>query len=251
MQILAASIITMKADIWLNITQNSSLQDIDLPPWLIVSTTIFTAVVITNAFNLIDGIDGLAASIGLLISLLLGSWFYLAGSIEYAVLTLALTGALAAFLIYNAAPAQVLMGDTGSLFLGLVIAVLSIQFINMNASLPLKATYAIPNGLVVISALLIVPLFDILRVFTVRLLQGQNPFRSDMQHIHHLLIEYGFTPGYAACILLAFSICMVLICTLLNPVLTTSQLLLLQISTAALLSYRLHSQVRKKRYVDQ
>ena len=245
-QVMAAAIVAIKSDIRLDSLYGFLGFELSLPYWLSVVLTIFTILVITNAFNLIDGINGLAGSIGLLICLLLGSWFYLAGAIEYATLAFAMAGALLAFLKYNITPAQVFMGDTGSLILGLVVSILSIRFIAYNHGLSPAAYYHIPKGAVVAIGLLIVPLFDTSRVFVTRMLRGQSPFQADRRHIHHLLIDYGFSHSHATGILVVFNLLVIAACLLLNPVLDFLQLLLFLVSTSTLLTYALHEQVVKK-----
>jgi UDP-N-acetylmuramyl pentapeptide phosphotransferase/UDP-N-acetylglucosamine-1-phosphate transferase len=158
-----------------------------LPPNISLMLTYFTFVVVINAFNLIDGVDGHAGSIGLLVSAVLGAYFLHVGEITYAVIGFALAGGLASFLIYNISPARIFMGDTGSLLIGLVNAVLILKFIdvagNPAGKMPIGATPAVAF------AILIVPLFDTLRVFSVRMLQGRSPFSADRNHIHHYLLD--------------------------------------------------------------
>jgi UDP-N-acetylmuramyl pentapeptide phosphotransferase/UDP-N-acetylglucosamine-1-phosphate transferase len=245
-QLMAAAIIAIKSDIRLGSFYGFLGLSADLPYWLSVALTVLTILVITNAFNLIDGINGLAGSIALLIASALGLWFYLAGAMEYAILALALAGAILAFLKYNITPAQIFMGDTGSLIIGLVISILSIRFIELNHGLPADRYYQLPDGAAIATALLIVPLFDTSRVFVTRMLRGQSPFKADRRHIHHLLIDYGFTHGEATLVLVVFNISMVTACLLLNPALDIHQLLLFELSTAALLTLGLHEQVVKK-----
>ncbi|NLR64556.1 undecaprenyl/decaprenyl-phosphate alpha-N-acetylglucosaminyl 1-phosphate transferase [Chitinophaga varians] len=158
-----------------------------LPSNISLMLTYFYFVVVINAFNLIDGVDGHAGSIGLLVSAVLGAYFLHVGEITYAVLGFALAGGLASFLIYNISPARIFMGDTGSLMIGLVNAVLVLKFIevagNPTSKMPIDATPAVAI------AILIVPLFDTLRVFSVRMLQGRSPFSADRNHIHHYLLD--------------------------------------------------------------
>ncbi|NML36548.1 undecaprenyl/decaprenyl-phosphate alpha-N-acetylglucosaminyl 1-phosphate transferase [Chitinophaga sp. G-6-1-13] len=158
-----------------------------LPSNISLMLTYFYFVVVINAFNLIDGVDGHAGSIGLLVSAVLGAYFLHVGEITYAVLGFALAGGLASFLIYNISPARIFMGDTGSLLIGLVNAVLVLKFIevagNPASKMPIGATPAVAI------AILIVPLFDTLRVFSVRMLQGRSPFSADRNHIHHYLLD--------------------------------------------------------------
>ena len=153
--------------------------------------TLFTIVVITNSFNLIDGVDGLAGSLGLLTSLIFGFYFYFSGEPLYAVLALSLAGSLIAFLIYNFYPAKIFMGDTGSLLIGLVNSILVIKFISIasNPSSPIPLESAPALGF----AILLVPLFDTLRVVSHRIINRRSPFCPDRNHIHHFLLDLGLS----------------------------------------------------------
>lgn len=151
--------------------------------------TIFALVVIINAFNLIDGVDGLAGSLGLISSLAFGIFFLINHNIPYSILAFTFAGCLLAFLIYNFHPARIFMGDTGSLLIGLVNSILVIKFIevgNHSSFYPVAASPAIGF------AILLVPLMDTLRVFAIRIMNRQSPFKPDRNHIHHLLLNHGF-----------------------------------------------------------
>ncbi|GAA4745381.1 MraY family glycosyltransferase [Flavisolibacter ginsenosidimutans] len=153
--------------------------------------TYITIIVIVNAFNLIDGVDGLAGSLGILTTAVFGTYFMMAGPAfaAYASLSFALTGALCAFLVFNYHPAKIFMGDSGSLLLGLVNAILVIKFIAVadgtNGAFPITSSVAIGFSI------LLVPLLDTLRVFSVRIAKGRSPFSADRNHIHHLLLDRG------------------------------------------------------------
>lgn len=153
--------------------------------------TLFTVVVIVNSFNLIDGVDGLAGSLGLLASLVFGGYFMYVGQTIYAVMAFSLAGSLIGFLVYNFSPAKIFMGDTGSLLIGLINSILVVKFINIAGNeavkLPLEATPAL--GM----AILIVPLFDTLRVFGLRIFDRRSPFSADRTHVHHFLLDLGFS----------------------------------------------------------
>lgn len=151
--------------------------------------TLFTIIVIINSFNLIDGVDGLAGSLGLLTTVVFGAYFYLAGQPLYAVMALSLAGAIVGFLIYNYSPAKIFMGDTGSLLLGLINSILVIKFINVagNPSSPMAMPAAPALGF----GILMIPLFDTLRVFALRILDRRSPFSPDRNHIHHFLLDLG------------------------------------------------------------
>jgi UDP-N-acetylmuramyl pentapeptide phosphotransferase/UDP-N-acetylglucosamine-1-phosphate transferase len=163
----------------------------EIPVWLTYISTIFLMIVIINAVNLSDGIDGLAASIGIVASATFGVWFFLSGNTGYTIMAAALTGTLIAFLRYNLSSGKdkIFMGDTGSLIIGFLIAAMTIRFNEVNAT---ASTYHDLYSAPAISiAILIVPLFDTLRVFTIRLMRGQHPFIADNRHIHHLMLRTG------------------------------------------------------------
>ena len=148
-----------------------------------------TIIVVVNAYNLIDGIDGLAGSLGIVTTSVFGTYFLMAELPVYAMLSFAMAGSLAAFLFFNFNPAKIFMGDSGSLLLGLLNAILVIKFITVadapGAYLPVTSAVAIGFSI------LIVPLLDTLRVFSIRILQGRSPFTPDRNHIHHLLLDRG------------------------------------------------------------
>ena len=153
--------------------------------------SLFTIIVITNSFNLIDGVDGLAGSLGLLTTIVFGTYFYYAGQLTYAVMAFALAGSIIGFLIYNFSPAKIFMGDTGSLLLGLVNSILVIKFINIAgnsaSNLPIESAPAIGFSI------LMIPLFDTLRVFGLRIMQRRSPFSPDRTHVHHFLLDLGLS----------------------------------------------------------
>jgi UDP-GlcNAc:undecaprenyl-phosphate/decaprenyl-phosphate GlcNAc-1-phosphate transferase len=153
--------------------------------------TLFTVLVIINSFNLIDGIDGLAGSLGLLTMIIFGTYFLYAGQIMYAVMAFSLAGSLIGFLAYNFSPAKIFMGDTGSLLIGLINAILVIKFINIAGDS--RDSIFFPSAPALGFAILIVPLFDTLRVFSLRLLNKRSPFSADRLHIHHFLLDLGLT----------------------------------------------------------
>jgi len=173
----------------------------EIPVWLTYISTIFLMIVIINAVNLSDGIDGLAASIGIIASATFGVLFFLSGNTGYAIMAAALAGTLIAFLRFNLSSGKnkIFMGDTGSLITGFLIAAMTIRFNEVNAT---PSTYHVLDSAPAISiAILIVPLFDTLRVFTIRLIRGQHPFRADNRHIHHLMLRTGYSHKRSAFII--------------------------------------------------
>jgi len=189
-QLIAAFLIIFKGGIMIK-SMHGFLGVYELPEVLSIALTYFTVIVIINSFNLIDGVDGLAGSLGLLSCLVFGIYFYYTGHLPYATMAFALTGSLMGFLIFNHSPARIFMGDTGSLMLGLINAILVIHFINVavnpESSFPIHSSPAM--GI----AILMVPLFDTLRVFSLRILNRRSPFSPDRNHVHHLLLDRGFS----------------------------------------------------------
>lgn len=135
----------------------------EISPWVSYPFSIFTITVIINAFNLIDGVDCLAAGVASVISLFFGIWYSLVGYNALALMSFVLLGSLLAFLYYNKPPAKIFLGDTGSLLIGLVISLLSIRFIEYNKVN--YTSYHISSVPAVTIGILIVPLFDLARVF--------------------------------------------------------------------------------------
>lgn len=167
--------------------------------------TVFTILVIINAVNLIDGIDALCSSVGLLAMSTFGTWFYLTQHLEHAILAAALSGSLVSFLRFNYTPAKIFMGDTGSLFIGLTCAIMAITFIETNGSTPI-IEYKYSAAPAIAIAVLILPLTDLLRVFILRLIEGSSPFSPDRKHLHHLLTDLGFSHIHTTLTLLALNI---------------------------------------------
>ena len=184
-QVLAASLIIHKGGIQLK-SLHGFLGLQELPEGMGLLLTYFTIIIIINAFNLIDGVDGLAGSLGLMVALIFGSYFFAIGLMPYAILSFSLASALAAFLIFNFQPARIFMGDSGSLLVGMISAILAVKFINVapgNAVMPLTSSPALGFSI------LLIPLLDTLRVFGIRVLNGKSPFYPDRNHIHHILLN--------------------------------------------------------------
>jgi len=155
--------------------------------------TFFVGIVIINAFNLIDGIDGLASLLSIQISAVFGIWFALAGVTEYALMAFSLMGACIGFFFYNVFgnKHKIFMGDTGSLLIGTIIFVLVAKFSMVNSSY--TGVYAIKSVPAVLISFLAYPLFDVLRVFFLRVvICRRSPFSPDKNHIHHRLLAIGF-----------------------------------------------------------
>lgn len=189
-QLLAAFIIIYKGGI--QITSMHGFMGINqLPEFFSLVLTYFTVIVVINSFNLIDGVDGLAGTLGLFTSAAFGLYFYNNSQLGLAVMGIGLAASLGAFLIFNYSPAKIFMGDTGAMLIGLVNAILVIKFINSASDA--GSIYPIAAGPAIGFAVLMVPLFDTLRVFGIRILYRRSPFSPDRNHIHHLLLDRGLS----------------------------------------------------------
>lgn len=181
--------------------------------------TFATIIVIMNAFNLVDGIDGLAATISIITSSTFAWIFYMNNEFVYASLGIAFASSIFAFLIFNFPPAKIFMGDAGSMLCGAVNAILVIHFINSANSfnvLKIQAAPALGFGI------LIMPLLDTLRVFTVRILHGRSPFSPDRNHLHHLLLDKGLSHKVITIIIGLSTIAFIVLTYLALPLGTTT-----------------------------
>jgi UDP-GlcNAc:undecaprenyl-phosphate GlcNAc-1-phosphate transferase len=166
--------------------------------WLV---TIFTIVILTNAYNLVDGIDGLAATLAVVALVTFGIWFYVAGEPRLSLIALSFAGSTLAFLCFNWEPSRIFMGDTGALVNGLILSFLTVWFININANLPVESPFRFESSVGTAICILIIPIFDTLRVIIIRIARLRSPFRADHSHLHHELLALGYSHARAVFIL--------------------------------------------------
>lgn len=176
----------------------------ELPELVSIGFTILTVVFIINAYNLIDGVNWLAGGVTLVITTSFGLWFYIHGYNDYAIMAACIFGSIIAFLKFNFTPATIFMGDSGSLSLGLLAAVMAILFIEESGKI-VYSSYHLPfhvtSAPALAIAILIIPIFDTLRVFTIRIFNRKSPFSADRNHHHHRLLDLGFSHVQTAAIL--------------------------------------------------
>lgn len=183
----------------------------ELPQWTGSILTVFMIVFVCNAINLIDGIDGLAASLSIIG--LCGFCFLYAqlGLITYCVLICGTIGCLLSYLYFNVFGSaekglKIFMGDSGSLTLGFLLG-----FLFINYSIKAASPSDVHNGSFAIAwSLLIIPVFDVVRVFFLRIKNHRSPFLPDKNHIHHRLLAAGLTQHQALVTLIAFSFVFIL-----------------------------------------
>ena len=213
--------------------------------------SIFVIIAIVNAFNLIDGIDGLASGIGILASLVFGAWFFIAGELQLAIMACALIGALLAFFRFNvfSKKYKIFMGDIGSLLLGFIMAIFAIKFNDLNGSLGQDPIRVVAAPAVSIG-ILIVPIYDTIRVSVVRLYHKRSPFSADREHVHHYLVDLTGSHKKSTYIILGVNVVFIAIAFMLSD-LRIYQLTLILIGLAAVVSYIPFFLIQKKRKTDK
>ncbi len=180
------------------------IEAVNIPFWQIIHfslpisiiVTVLWVIIIMNAINLVDGLDGLAAGIALIASIVIFSIVMLNGNGLAAVITIALIGGCLGFLRYNYSPASIFMGDGGSMFLGFILSAVSIQ-----------ASYKGTNTASVLIPIMIlgIPLLDTISAFVRRVIKHNNPFKADKDHIHHRLMNIGLTTR--GCVMVLYILC--------------------------------------------
>ena len=180
----------------------------EIPYWASLLLSFFVYIVVVNAFNLIDGVDGLAASEGLLIGVLFGIWFYLNDNLTISLLAFILSGAMLGFLVFNFSPAKIFMGDSGSMTIGAITSLLAIWLISNDNSTMIYPLNEFKTPIVAMT-ILAYPLTDTLRIFSKRIIKGTSPFAADRNHIHHVLLKNGLSHRQVVLGILLFNIIMV------------------------------------------
>jgi len=206
--------------------------------------TLFVIIVIINSFNLIDGVDGLATSLGILSSSFFGVWFFISGNIEYSLISAAVAGTLLAFFRFNVFGGEnkIFMGDTGSLIVGLLMAVQVIMFNEKNIGF--TSAFTIKSAPAVSFAVFIVPLFDTLRVFLIRMSRGRSPFIADKNHLHHCLLKLGLSHLQTTLLIVLTNICFITLALALQNI-GILWLMAIMMSIASIISFIIEYYVRK------
>jgi UDP-GlcNAc:undecaprenyl-phosphate GlcNAc-1-phosphate transferase len=214
----------------------------DIVAW---SATIFTIVILTNAYNLIDGLDGLAGTVGLVSLICFGAWFFVVDELPLALISLSFAGAIAGFLYYNWEPSRIFMGDTGALVLGLLLSFLTIKFININYALPKDDPFRFSSSIGTAVMIMVIPIFDTLRVIVIRLRKLQSPFHADRNHIHHQFLKLGFSHSRTVTVIAVIHIFFALLALVLK---NTPDAVILPIVIVACVMINLALRVAQKRY---
>ncbi|PWK18017.1 MraY family glycosyltransferase [Xanthomarina spongicola] len=180
----------------------SKILDVEtLPYWVSIGFTLFVYILIINAYNLMDGVDGLAGSFAFCASGVFGLLFIITEEFSLATISVALMGSLIAFLRLNfSTKNKIFMGDTGSMIVGFLLAFFAISFISEAQTNSLSQFHKASPALVL--AILYYPLMDTFRVVVIRLFFLKvSPFKPDKNHIHHMFLRIGFSHVYTTLII--------------------------------------------------
>ena len=235
-QLAAASMLIVLGNFrFTNLQGIFGLYEISYPISFVI--TLFAMIAIINAFNLIDGIDGLASGVSTLISIVFGIWFLVAGHPEYGITCFCLAGSLIAFFMFNVfgKKHKIFMGDTGSLILGVIMIVLVIKFNQFNINL--QSPYAIPAAPAISLGILILPIIDTIRVFFIRISEKRSLFTPDMNHIHHKLLELGNSHLKSTLLIGSVNILMIFFTFSLNRVLNINNLMISILTLGFIFAY--------------
>jgi len=225
-QLLAVLVVMFQGDIRLESLYG--LFDIwALPYWWSIGFTAFFFLGIINSFNFIDGINGLSSGIGVVISMVYALWFHYLDEPLFLILSLSIAGSLLAFLPYNLIRARIFMGDSGSMVLGFLAALLTIYFLQSNERSAHSYLLHI-DAMVFAFSVLIIPIIDTLRVVFLRvIILRLSPFTADRNHIHHALLDIGIGHALSTGILVLTNIIFILLCYFLNDLIRASVLIIL------------------------
>lgn len=220
-----------------------------MPDWVAWPFTIIMTVFIINAMNLIDGIDGLAAILFQLAMITYGCIFLMAGDMAGLLVTAAALGVTAPFLNYNLLGKsdegnKMFMGDTGSMTLGLITAALGMRVLN-TPSLPFEI-----NPAIAALSPIIIPCFDVVRVYCIRLMDRRSPFLPDRNHIHHRLLDLGIGQNRVLSILVAAAIIITVGNILLSTIINVNLLILADIIVWIALTSKLKAMVTRRKTVN-
>ena len=218
---------------------NGFLNINEIPYYLYLVIAGFMMLTIINSYNLIDGIDGLASVVGMVIMVIYTTIFYLSEEYFFALLAITMNASLMAFLGFNlSSDKKIFMGDTGSLMVGFVISILTLKFLALKPHDYTELPFLLENAPLIAISILIVPLFDTARVFAIRIANKKGPFSPDRNHTHHVLIDYwGLTHKQASFIIGCFNLLFVMLFIVLGSAAKNLGMSIMLVSVVVALGY--------------
>jgi len=200
-QLLAAAVVVVSGESGLVAGLTAMLP---LPPAVATAAVVFLLAAAVNAFNLMDGIDGLAGGLALTASLALGGLFWWLGADGLSMLALSIAAACVGFLRFNAFPSRIFMGDAGSMPLGFLLAGLCLLVPEAAANAP--AGVLSDRLLIPMVAVFTLPGLDMIRTMVIRMRLGRSPFAADNNHLHHRLLQRDLHHGQVAAALVGLQL---------------------------------------------
>ncbi len=241
---------------------NGFLNIYEIPYFLYLVIAGFLMLTIINSYNLIDGIDGLASIVGIVIMIIYTTIFYLSGEYFFALIAITMNACLMAFFGFNiSSDKKIFMGDTGSLIVGFIISVLTLKFLALKPESYEGLPFLLENAPLIAISILIVPLFDTARVFTIRIANKKGPFSPDRNHVHHVLIDFwGLSHKQASFIIGCFNLIFVILFIILGSKAKNLGMVIMLVSVVIFMSYiffrynynftTLKQKIRLKRKMD-
>ena len=191
-----------------------------------IMLTVFFFVLLINAYNLIDGVDGLAGSYAIAVTVFFGLFYFANGNNSMFFLSICIVGSLISFLIFNLSKKEkIFMGDTGSMVIGFLLAYQAINFMSVD----FNPNFMIQNtkSPIFVLALFSFPLIDTARVFLLRIIKRKSPFSADKNHIHHVFLEYDLKHWKIAALASFYTMMLVLTVFIFNDLTINKQVFLL------------------------
>ena len=240
-QLIAALIIVILGGIRI-IFNDNLFGNPDVSYFISLVISLILVMTLINSLNFIDGIDGLAAGVGIIASVSFGIWFILNDHISLAAICFSLAGSAIAFFWYNvfSKKFKIFLGDTGSMVIGFFLAVFLIRFLDLNINGHVTKTTDVAPSFAL--AVLIVPVFDVCRIVFVRIIHRKSPFYGDNNHIHHKVLKLLGSHLKATAVILFVNVILIIIVLLLKSLGNTiliSFLLLICVTLSAVLFYYL------------
>lgn len=237
-QVLAISFVLVNDSFGIE-SLNGFLNIYEIPYYLYLVIGGFLMLTIINSYNLIDGIDGLASIVGIVIMVIYTTIFYLSQEYFFALIAITMNACLMAFFGFNVSSSKkIFMGDTGSLIVGFIISVLTLKFLALEPTSYGELPFLLENAPLIAISILIVPLFDTARVFAIRLANKKGPFSPDRNHVHHVLIDFwALSHKQASFIIGCFNIIFVVLFIILGSKAKNTGMVIMLVSVVIFLGY--------------
>jgi UDP-N-acetylmuramyl pentapeptide phosphotransferase/UDP-N-acetylglucosamine-1-phosphate transferase len=244
-QTIAIALLVIFADVRIEFLQH--FFNLHTGIWADTILTIIIMLAIINAYNFIDGIDMLAALLGFVIMGILGIWFFAVDQYDYSLALLTLSASLLAFMIYNYSPAKIFMGDTGTMTIGLIMALSLIKFDEINSII--SSHYSFVNAPGIAFSFVSLLLFDLLRVSFSRIFKRKSPFHADNTHIHHLFVRMGMNHNIISLVIVSYVITQIALSIILDSYFYSSfNIILINIAYLLLFYSIIFMFLRKNKY---